>query len=71
MPSRQISISLAVLLIICLALSIIFQSDDHGVRGIIADISFFGFLFLLLFFVVMGVILLFRYFRHKGESRSI
>jgi hypothetical protein len=28
-------------------------------------------LFLLLFFVVMGVILLFRYFRHKGESRSI
>ncbi len=53
-------IPLGGLLVTFFILSSVFHSSDPGSRGIIADISFFGFMLLLLYFLVIGIILLLR-----------
>ncbi len=63
MTSRNLMIPLAVLLVVFLVLSNIFNSSDPGARGIIADISFFGFLLLALYFIVAGALMLMRRMR--------
>ncbi len=63
MTSRNLMIPLAVLLVVCLVLSNVFHSSDPGARGTIADISFFGFLLLALYFIVAGALTLIRRMR--------
>ncbi len=60
MNQPRILIPLVGLLLTFLVLSIVFQSGDPGARGIIADVSFFGFLLLTLCLLVIGVMALLR-----------
>lgn len=60
MNQPRILIPLVGLLLTFLVLSIVFQSSDPGARGIIADVSFFGFLLLTLCLLVVGVMALLR-----------
>ena len=60
MNRPRILISLAGLLVIFLVLSNVFHSSDPGARGAIADVSFFGFLLLALYFVTIGLTALLR-----------
>ncbi len=60
MTRPQILIPLGGLLVIFLVLSNVFHSSDPGAQGTIADVSFFGFLLLTLYLLVIGVMALLR-----------
>ncbi len=55
MTRPQILIPLGGLLLIFFVLSNVFHSSDPGAQGTIADVSFFGFLLLALFFLAIGL----------------
>ncbi len=60
MNRPRILIPLGGLLVIFLVLSNVFHSSDPGAQGTIADISFFGFVLLTMYFLVIGLMALLR-----------
>ncbi len=64
--SRRLLLPLAVLLVACFILANVFHSSDPGARGVVADISFFGFLLLALSFIVVGGVALVGRVRRTG-----
>ena len=63
MTSHRMLLPLAVLLVVCFVLANVFHGSDPGARGVVADISFFGFLLLTLYFLVAGALTLVRRMR--------
>ncbi len=60
LASRRVLQPLAALLVVCFTLANVFHSSDPGARGVVADISFFGFLLSALYFAVVGALTLVR-----------
>ncbi len=60
MAQPRILIPLGGLLVIFLVLSNVFHSSDPGAQGAIADVSFFSFLLLALYLLVIGLMALLR-----------
>ncbi len=66
MTSRRLMLPLGILLAVCFVLANVFHSSDPGARGIVADISFVGFVLLTLYFVVAGALALVWRMRRTG-----
>ncbi len=66
MTSRRLMVPLGGLLVVFFVLANVFHSSDPGARGTIADISFFGFLVLTLYFIVVGAVTLKRRLRRTA-----
>ena len=60
MTQSRILIPLGGLLVLFFVLSNIFHSSDPGAQGLIADVSFFSFLLLVLCFLLIGLMALVR-----------
>ncbi len=60
MTQSRILIPLGGLLVLFFVLSNVFHSSDPGTQGLIADVSFFSFLLLVLCFLLIGLMALVR-----------
>ena len=63
--SRNAWLGLIVLFFVLLALSIVWQSSDPGIRGLLADAGFFGSLLVGIFLIVSGARAMGRRYRQR------